>query len=113
MRTHPFLPFFLALLLALPSLGFWSQAILDAIDRDAVEMLYDQPRFQLMEIHSAWTLLHQAAFVGALQTVSFLIEAGFDVNARDGNGFTPLMLAIRGGWYGVVTRLIYAGATTG
>jgi ankyrin repeat protein len=39
------------------------------------------------------TLLHVAAEIGNSDIVEFLIERGADTNARDFNGFTPLIIA--------------------
>jgi ankyrin repeat protein len=47
--------------------------------------------------HSSWgkTALHMAAQKSDVKMVEFLLEHKADVNARDDNGFTPLMDAIR------------------
>ncbi|KAA8533281.1 hypothetical protein F0562_033186 [Nyssa sinensis] len=41
--------------------------------------------------------LHRAACRGDLDSVRMLTSGGYDVNLLDGNGYTPLMLAARGG----------------
>ena len=46
-------------------------------------------------IPSNSTALHVAAWKAWHKTVKFLIERGAPVNARDGNGVTPLQLAVR------------------
>ncbi|MBA0880504.1 hypothetical protein Goshw_027632 [Gossypium schwendimanii] len=41
--------------------------------------------------------LHRAAKRGDLNLVHILTSRGYDVNAFDADGYTPLMLAARGG----------------
>ena len=41
------------------------------------------------------TALHYAAGSGALENVSLLLEAGAEIDARDGQGMTALMYAAR------------------
>ncbi|CAN1123151.1 Potassium channel AKT1 [Linum perenne] len=41
--------------------------------------------------------MHRAAVRGELSLVQMLIARGSDVNASDGDEYTPLMLAARGG----------------
>ena len=48
--------------------------------------------------------------LGHTETASALIEAGADVNAKHEDGFTPLLLAARGGQAEMVRVLIEAGA---
>ena len=58
-----------------------------------------------------WTLLHLAAAFGKTATVNALIAAGAEVDARDKQGMTPLLLAMR--WIASadnVKALIAAGA---
>src|SRR5262249_42879468 len=43
---------------------------------------------------SAFTALHLAAVAGPLELVRLLVDAGADVDAREGRGMTPLMLAV-------------------
>ncbi len=48
--------------------------------------------------------------VGNTETAKALIEAGADVNAKHGDGVTPLLLAAREGQAETVKLLIKAGA---
>ncbi|KAK6281391.1 hypothetical protein POUND7_015216 [Theobroma cacao] len=54
--------------------------------------------------------LHRAANRGDLNMVHTLTSRGCDVNAFDADGYTPLMLAARGGYGGVCELLISCGA---
>jgi ankyrin repeat protein len=45
-----------------------------------------------------------------LQLLRLLIKRGADVSAADDNGWTPLMLAVRGGKLAAVQALLDAGA---
>lgn len=54
--------------------------------------------------------LHRAANRGDLNLVHILTSRGCDVNAFDADGYTPLMLAARGGYGGVCELLISCGA---
>jgi ankyrin repeat protein len=44
--------------------------------------------------HNAETLLHYAAAGCCIETIEFLIAKGLDVNAKNSNGWTPLMCAL-------------------
>ncbi|KAI4336602.1 hypothetical protein L6164_015110 [Bauhinia variegata] len=54
--------------------------------------------------------LHRAAHDGEISNVDQLIERGYDVNALDDNGCTPLMLAARGCHGEICELLISRGA---
>ncbi|KAG8503609.1 hypothetical protein CXB51_001790 [Gossypium anomalum] len=54
--------------------------------------------------------LHRAAKRGDLNLVHKLTSRGYDVNAFDADGYTPLMLAARGRYGGVCELLISCGA---
>ncbi|XWS34599.1 hypothetical protein CRYUN_Cryun21dG0052200 [Craigia yunnanensis] len=54
--------------------------------------------------------LHRAANRGDLNLVNILTSRGCDINAFDADGYTPLMLAARGGYGGVCELLISCGA---
>lgn len=51
-----------------------------------------------------------AAFVGSLEKLRNFIETGTDVDAKDENGRTPLLRAIKGGHIEAVRFLIGHGA---
>ena len=60
---------------------------------------------------SGWQPLHYAAFCGANDVVSFLLDRGADKEARAPNNlFTPLMLAVREGHGDTAKLLIERGA---
>ena len=54
--------------------------------------------------------IYSAASKGNTQEVQKYLNEGADVNARDGNGITPLMYAVRNGDIQMVTLLIDKGA---
>lgn len=47
-----------------------------------------------------------------LDTVKLLLASGADPNVEDNGGFSPLQLAVSGGWDAVVDLLLKCGATT-
>ena len=56
------------------------------------------------------TLLHEAAIMGKIKTVNFLIDKGAQIDARDDTGKTPLELAAICGNKNVVELLVSKGA---
>ena len=56
------------------------------------------------------TPLHRAAANNKIEAVAALISHGADVNARDEDGLTPLIMACFGGYAKVVEALLDAGA---
>jgi len=57
--------------------------------------------------HSGWAPLHYAAFEGRTEVVTYLIGKGADKNGLAPNGFTPLMLAARGGHLDAARTFLY------
>lgn len=57
-----------------------------------------------------WSALHYAAASGSLKAVKMLLEAGADINAKSGNGTTPLMMAARENKEEVARFLLAKGA---
>ncbi|EEF47511.1 ankyrin repeat-containing protein, putative [Ricinus communis] len=55
--------------------------------------------------------LHRAARRGDLNLVSMLVKRGYDINASDDDGYTPLMLAAMGGRSRICQLLISCGAS--
>lgn len=54
----------------------------------------EQQALLFAKTHREETLLHFAAAGGCVETISLLISQGLDVNARNVNGWTPLMCAL-------------------
>lgn len=54
----------------------------------------DQQTLLHSKTHREETLLHFAAAGGCVETMSFLISKGLDVNARNVNGWTPLLCTL-------------------
>ncbi len=85
---------------AAPSRNGWSRLHWAAHGGDAAAVgsllaegaFVDEPVCSLERASDDWgsTPLHLAAAAGRLETVELLLDAGADVNARNGNGATPL-----------------------
>jgi len=54
----------------------------------------------------AWTPLHMACIKGHASVVRFLIDHGADINAQDGRGHTPLIIASCNGYRDIVEILL-------
>lgn len=57
-----------------------------------------------------WAPLHFAAFEGRTAVVKYLLEKGADKDALAPNGYTALLLAMRGGHMDAARELLYADA---
>jgi len=53
-----------------------------------------------------WTPLHEAAWLNKAGAAEILLNHGADINARDGNGWTPLHVSVRKGWFEISHFLI-------
>lgn len=62
--------------------------------------------------HRSLTALHYAASKGHDDIIVELLRHGAPLEAFDASGFTPILLAARGGHQGAVNRLVAAGADT-
>ena len=59
---------------------------------------------------SGWAPLHYAAFEGRTEVIRYLLEKGAEKDAPAPNGFTALMLAVRGGHIDTARLLLYEDA---
>ncbi|KAI5572986.1 hypothetical protein POPTR_010G057300v4 [Populus trichocarpa] len=78
----------------------------EAIEKVMIEYALKEGYNYSASIHA----LHRAARRGDLDLVCMLARKGYDVNASDGDGYTPLMLAAREGHGKVCELLISRGA---
>jgi ankyrin repeat protein len=78
----------------------------EAIEKVIIEYALKEGYNYSASIHA----LHRAARRGDLDLVCMLARKGYDVNASDGDGYTPLMLAAREGHGKVCELLISRGA---
>jgi hypothetical protein len=62
---------------------------------------------------SGWSPLHYAAFENRADVVKYLIQRGARKDDLAPNGYTPLMLAVRGGHLAAATALLYEDADLG
>jgi len=66
--------------------------------------------FACRPVFGAWTPLHRAAYFNQREVVKLLLDAGTDVDARDGLKRTPLHWAAEEGYAEIVRLLIDKGA---
>jgi uncharacterized protein YegJ (DUF2314 family) len=69
------------------------------------ETLAQNPSMATEKDARGWTLLHDEALAGNVDTVKVLLEAGADRTAVTGHGMTPAQLAASLGWTRVVALL--------
>ena len=89
-----------------------------ACERDAslVKMMIQHGAFPNSRISVGWELrrpLNIASEQGAMEVVKVLVENGADVNGTDASEHVrwwPLLLACRGGYFGVATFLLQRGS---
>ena len=80
------------------------------ITSGAVEDLPEKGAGPASSNNLGWSILHMAVHFGTAETITALIIAGADLEARDGGGGTPLHRAVRYGTAETVTVLLNAGA---
>lgn len=61
-------------------------------------------------ITNPWTPLHEAAYFNAPEAAAVLIGLGLNIDAVDGNGYTPLRLAHIKGYTQMKNLLLFYGA---
>lgn len=88
--------------------------VIDAVHNDQgfdyIEWLLSHPVNVDMRDSHDWTAMFHAVVKNELTVLNVLHRAGYDINARDLNGNTPLMVAARQGSYAVVRWCIRHGA---
>ncbi|KAI3426781.1 ANK_REP_REGION domain-containing protein [Psidium guajava] len=81
---------------------------------DTFDAIMQEYEFEKRLTDSArFNSLHQAALDGLIDLVHVLMSKGHDVNAPDVDGYTPLMLAAKGGHSALCELLISHGARCG
>jgi ankyrin repeat protein len=74
--------------------------------------IYDKTALQKMLAQVKPSRLHEAAARGKIEHVKSLIAEGADVNARDQQGWTPALAALRAGEWAMIDLLVENGADT-
>ena len=77
----------------------------------AVEFFKQNPDIFSFKFYDGGTLLHLAITAGNTDVLPILLNHGMDINAKDLNGKTPLMLAVEEGYFENVDWLLKAGAS--
>lgn len=80
----------------------------EVLDRVLLEYVLEEGKGEAASI--AFYALHRAARIGDLNLVNVLTNKGCDVNSFDVDGYTPLMLAAKGGHADICELLISKGA---
>ena len=60
--------------------------------------------------HYYFEIFRQAIFEGHIEVIKKILDFKFDVNMQDGEGVTPLILAVKEGNYEIVTLLLMNGS---
>jgi ankyrin repeat protein len=80
-------------------------------DLDRVKsLLSEDPSLATSLSERGGTALHLACYGGHVEITALLLDAGADIEARDGRGFTPLLWATYGGHASTVELLVGRGA---
>jgi len=61
---------------------------------EMLELLLSQPGANLDQGVGGWSPLHEACFVNNVEAVQLLVASGATVNIVDGDGYTPVMVAL-------------------
>ncbi|KAH7109949.1 hypothetical protein EDB81DRAFT_374573 [Dactylonectria macrodidyma] len=69
----------------------------------------EMPASEIRPISSKSSLLHYAAFSGAIEAVEYLIQHGCEVDLQNSRGRTPLLLACQCGHHEVALKLLNYG----
>ncbi|WP_192456715.1 ankyrin repeat domain-containing protein [Musicola keenii] len=76
---------------------------------EVIKIINNNPKLVNVKNSNGYTLLHLASMVGNTAIVSFIISKGANVNAPDGEGYSPLTRAIANNHQDIVDILIKNG----